>query len=66
MKRIFTERLTEYEKELLELFRTLKSDKLQNMFIGQAEISIPRLIAYETERNSKTTEVKPNLQLVKK
>lgn len=50
-KRIINEKLTQEEKELLVLFRTLKSNRSQQKFIGQAEYLIDKLKIQEYDEN---------------
>lgn len=61
-KRILTEKISEREKELLEIFRTLKSNKYQERFMGQAEVIIKRLKESEA---TKETIKKTHLKIIK-
>lgn len=44
--------LTDNEKELLQLFRELKSDKQQNRFLGKMEVIIQEMIDQEMKKGT--------------
>lgn len=49
-KRIYTEKLNENEKDLLELFRLLKSENMQLKLLGKMEYFVLQLKASEPDR----------------